>query len=348
MTVADAAGPEFGLVLCSQFPPGDDAQARFTEQIEQVHHARDHGFTSVWATQHYLAEEVQYLHPLAVLSRLVPETGDMRIGTAITLLALTHPVDLAEQLATLDILSGGRLVFGAGLGYRDAEFDAFGVPRDRRLLRFRENLDVVRKLWTEDEVTVEGDFGKIAGIRPALRPLQKPHPPVWLAGHTDSALKRAAQRGLPWLAAAAHVDKDYLCQQAEYYRSECARHDTPGEISVIQEIYVGDTDESALAEARDALAAKYAVYHGWGQDKILPESQSFDREFDELRRGRFILGSRETCRDRLAALIEDVRPAHVLLRAQWSGLPHERVMASMNRLTADVIPALEGVRRGSS
>ena len=72
-------GPEYGLVLCSQFPPGDDATARFTEQVEQVHHVRDAGFTSVWATQHYLAEEFQYLHPLAVLGRLIPETGDMRI-----------------------------------------------------------------------------------------------------------------------------------------------------------------------------------------------------------------------------------------------------------------------------
>lgn len=340
MTVADAAGPRFGLVLCSQFPPGDDASARFGEQIEQVRFARDNGFTSVWATQHYLAEEVQYLHPLAVLSRLIPETGDMRLGTAITLLALTHPVDLAEQLATLDILSGGRLVFGAGLGYRDAEFDAFGVPRDRRLTRFLENLDLVRRLWTEDEVVARGDFGTIDGIRPVLRPRQQPHPPIWLAGHTESALRRAARRGLPWLAAAAHVDNDYLIQQAGYFRSQCADLGVPGEISVIQEIYVGDDDASALAEARDALAAKYAVYHRWGQDAVLPESQSFDREFEELRRGRFILGGPETCRDRLAALITDVRPAHILLRPQWSGLPHERVMASLRRLTGDVLPAL--------
>jgi alkanesulfonate monooxygenase SsuD/methylene tetrahydromethanopterin reductase-like flavin-dependent oxidoreductase (luciferase family) len=348
MSVADVAGPQFGLVLCSQFPPGDDAEARFTEQIEQVHHCHDHGFTSVWATQHYLAEEVQYLHPLAVLSRLIPETGTMRIGTAITLLALTHPVDLAEQLATLDILSGGRLVFGAGLGYRDVEFDAFGVPRDRRLRRFLENLDLVRTLWTEDEVTAAGDFGKIAGVRPVLRPVQKPHPPIWLAGHTDSALRRAANRRLPWLAAAAHVDHDYLCQQAEHYRAECAQQGADGEISVIQEIYVGQDDESALAEAHDALAAKYAVYHRWGQDQVLPESQSFDREFDELRRGRFILGGPETCRDRLTTLIADVRPAHVLLRPQWSGLPHERVMASLNRLTAEVLPEVTGVVDGSS
>jgi alkanesulfonate monooxygenase SsuD/methylene tetrahydromethanopterin reductase-like flavin-dependent oxidoreductase (luciferase family) len=335
--------PQYGLVLCSQFPPGDDASARFAEQVEQVHHARDNGFTSVWATQHYLAEEVQYLHPLAVLGRLVPETGDLRIGTAITLMALAHPVDLAEQLATLDILSGGRLVLGAGLGYRDVEFDAFGVPRDRRLRRFRENLDLVRKLWTDDEVHFEGDAGRIDGIRPLLRPVQRPHPPIWLAGHTDAALTRTARTGLPWLAAAAHVDADYLRTQAAFFRDRCAEHDHPAEINVLQEIYVGASDDEAIEDVREALAAKYRTYRAWGQDRILPESQSFDREFDELRRGRFILGGPGTCRDRLAELIDTVGPAHVLLRPQWPGLPHERVLASLRRLTDEVLPTLSGV-----
>lgn len=332
--------PQFGLALCSQFLPGDDATTRFAEQVEQVHHARDHGFTSVWATQHYLAEEVQYLHPLAVLGRLIPETGGMRIGTAITLMALAHPVDLAEQLATLDILSGGRLVVGAGLGYRDVEFDAFGVPRDRRLHRFRENLDLIQRLWTQDEVHFDGDTGRIDGIRPVLRPVQRPHPPIWLAGHTDAALTRTAGTGLPWIAAAAHVDADYLRTQAAFFRERCAEHGREAEINVLQEVYVGADDDEAIEDVREALAAKYATYRSWGQDKILPESQSFDREFDELRRGRFVLGGSETCRARLAELIDSVGPAHVLLRPQWPGLPQEKVMESLQRLTAEVLPGL--------
>jgi alkanesulfonate monooxygenase SsuD/methylene tetrahydromethanopterin reductase-like flavin-dependent oxidoreductase (luciferase family) len=337
------AVPQYGLALCSQFPPGDDATARFAEQVEQVHHARDHGFTSVWATQHYLAEEVQYLHPLAVLARLVPETGDLRIGTAITLVALAHPVDLAEQLATLDILSGGRLVVGAGLGYRDVEFDAFGVPREKRLRRFRENLDLIRRLWTEEEVHFDGDTGRLAGVRPMLRPVQRPHPPIWLAGHTDAALTRTARTGLPWIAAAAHVDADYLRTQAAFFRARCAEHGREAEINVLQEVYVGASDEDAVEDVRDALAAKYRTYRAWGQDRILPESQSFDREFDELRRGRFVLGGPRTCRDRLAELIESIGPTHILLRPQWPGLPHERVMTSLRRLTDEVLPALTGV-----
>ncbi|GGO41717.1 hypothetical protein GCM10012287_01030 [Streptomyces daqingensis] len=330
--------PEYGLVLCSQFLPGEDTVARFDEQLEQVRYARDAGFSSVWATQHYLADPFQYLHPLAVLSRIVPESGDMRIGTAITLMALGNPVDMAEELATLDIVSGGRLTVGAGLGYRDVEFDAFGVPRTGRLRRFLDNLDVVRRLWTEDEVTFSNDAVRLDGVRPVLRPVQRPHPPVWLAGHTDRALRRTARMGYPWLAAAAHVEKEYLYQQVATFRNACAeagRDDA--EVHVLQEIYVGETDESAVEDVRAALTVKYDAYRAWGQDQVLPPSQSFDVEFDKLRKGRFILGSAESCRAQLAELVDRVGPGHILLRPQWPGMPQEQVMASLERLTDEVL-----------
>lgn len=335
--------PSYGLVLCSQFPPGGDATARFAEQIEQVRHVRDAGFASVWATQHYLADPFQYLHPRVVLARIIPECGDMRIGTAITLMALGNPVDLAEELATLDIMSGGRLVVGAGLGYRSIEFDAFGIPPAQRLRRFTDNLDVVRRLWTDDEVSFTSEVVTLDKVRPVLRPVQRPHPPLWLAGHTDGALRRAARMGLPWLAAAAHVDRDYLARQVDFYRAACAALGRPAaEVNVIQEIYVGHSDEAAVDDVRAALAAKYEAYRAWGQDQVLPNSQTFDKDFDQLRQGRFILGSVRSCTERLAELVESVGPANVLLRPQWPGMPQELVMSSLRLLTDRVIP---GMRR---
>lgn len=338
-----AAGPaaRYGLVLCSQFLAGEDAAARFDEQLEQVRFARDAGFGSVWATQHYLADPFAYLHPLAVLARVIPESGDMAIGTAITLMALGNPVDLAEEFATLDILSGGRLVVGAGLGYRDVEFDAFGVPRDQRLTRFKDNLDVVRQLWTQDEVSFDNGATKLASVRPALRPVQRPHPPIWLAGHTDKALRRTARMGLPWVAAAAHVDADYLAGQVEFFRTACADLGRPAPpVHILQECYVGADEESAIEDVRAAMTVKYQAYRSWGQDAILPESQSFDREFDQLRQGRFILGDAESCIEQLTALIRRTDPGHILIRPQWPGMAHAQVLASLRRFTRDVLPAV--------
>lgn len=332
---------ELGLLLCSQFPVGDDAAARFEEQLEQVRFVRDAGFGAVFASQHYLAHPFQYLHPLPVLARIIPESGDMRIGTSIALLALPSPVDLAEQLATLDILSGGRLTVGVGLGYRDVEFDAFGVGSEGRLRRFLDNLDLVRAMWTEDKVTFAADHVAMDEVPIALRPVQRPHPPIWMAAHTDQAIRRAARRGLPWLAAAAHVDDTYLRHQVQVYRDACREYGHEDlSLPLLQEIYVAPTEEEALAVVRRSLALKYRAYQQWGQDAVLPEDQSFDVEFDELRQGRFIIGDPASCTERILSLLENVGPTHLLLRMQWPGMSQDEVMSSMRLFVDQVMPAL--------
>jgi alkanesulfonate monooxygenase SsuD/methylene tetrahydromethanopterin reductase-like flavin-dependent oxidoreductase (luciferase family) len=331
-----------GLLLSSQFPAGDDAAVRFSEQLEQVRFVREAGFDGVYASQHYLAHPFQYLHPVPVLSRILAEAGEMRVGTSIALLALPGPVDLAESLATLDIISGGRLTVGVGLGYRDVEFDAFGVPPDRRLRRFLDNLDVVRRLWGDEEVSFDADHVKLDRAPVALRPLQRPHPPIWMAGHTDAAIRRAARRGLPWIAAAAHVDDAYLEHQVKVYRDACAEfghHDL--DLPMLQELYVAPTQEQALETVSRSLALKYRAYRQWGQDSILPADQSFDRDFDELRQGRFIIGDPQTCAERIRDLVDSALPTHLLLRMQWPGMSQKEVLSSMQLFTSEVIPALD-------
>jgi alkanesulfonate monooxygenase SsuD/methylene tetrahydromethanopterin reductase-like flavin-dependent oxidoreductase (luciferase family) len=332
---------EIGLLLCSQFPVGDDAAARFDEQLEQVRFVRDAGFDSVFASQHYLAHPFQYLHPIPVLSRVLAEAGDMRIGTSIALLALPSPVDIAEQLATLDVMSGGRLTVGVGLGYRDVEFDAFGIGEDGRLRRFLDNLDVVRQLWSQDEVTFHAQHVSLDKVPVALRPVQRPHPPIWMAGHTDAAIRRAARRGLPWVAAAAHVDDTYLRHQVKVYRDACREFGHDLDLPMAQEIYVAPTEEQALSVVRRSLGLKYQAYQQWGQDSILPADQSFDVEFDELRQGRFIIGDPEQCTERILRLVDDIGPTHLILRMQWPGMPQDEVLANMRLFTTEVMPALE-------
>jgi alkanesulfonate monooxygenase SsuD/methylene tetrahydromethanopterin reductase-like flavin-dependent oxidoreductase (luciferase family) len=333
---------ELGLLLSSQFPVGENASARFADQLEQVRMARDAGFDAVFASQHYLAHPFQYLHPVPVLSRVLAEAGEMRIGTSIALLALPSPVDVAEQLATLDVISEGRLTVGVGLGYRDVEFDAFGVPADRRLRRFLDNLDVVRRLWSDDDVTFEAEHVRLDHVPVALRPVQRPHPPIWMAGHTDAAIRRAARRGLPWIAAAAHVDDTYLQHQVKVYRDACQEFGHQDlDLPMLQELYVAPTQEQALDVVRRSLALKYRAYEQWGQDSVLPGHQSFDRDFEELRQGRFVIGDPQTCVERILTLVETVGPTHLLLRMQWPGMTQHEVLSNMQLFATEVMPALE-------
>jgi alkanesulfonate monooxygenase SsuD/methylene tetrahydromethanopterin reductase-like flavin-dependent oxidoreductase (luciferase family) len=147
---------KYGLLLNTQFPPGESAGKRLEGLLDQVRAARDNGLHSVWVSQHYLATPFQMLQQVPVLSRMAAEAGPLHIGTNIFLLPIHNPVYVAEQVATLDIISAGRFIFGCGLGYRAEEFAAFDVDMKVRASRFLEVLQVARRLWTEPEVTHEG------------------------------------------------------------------------------------------------------------------------------------------------------------------------------------------------
>jgi len=333
------------LMISAQYPVTDDPVARFSEQVEQTRFARDNGFDGVTVTQHYLAYPFQYLHPLAILARLIPETGDLRLETGIILAALAHPVDLAEQLATIDVMSSGRLSVGIGLGYRDEEFAAFGLGKKGRLQRYLDNIDLLRRLWTEEQVSSDLDYARLDNVTVALRPVQRPHPPMSMAGHSKTAIERTAEMGIPWAAAAAHVDDDYFREQVGIFRRACARHerdDLP--IIVGHELYVAPTEEAALDVVRRSLAIKYDAYRQWGQDSVLPDSQSFDKEFEELRQGRFIIGDPDTCVRRLQALIDDVGPAQLTLRMNWPGMSPDELMSGLELFAREVAPRVPALR----
>src|SRR5687768_3393216 len=142
---------KFGLLLNTQFPAGESASKRLEGLLDQVRAARANGLHSVWTSQHYLASPFQMLQQVPLLGRIVAEAGSMNVGTNIFLLPIHNPVYVAEQVATLDVLTGGRFIFGCGLGYRPEEFDAFGVEMKSRVSRFLEVLHVARRLWTEEE-----------------------------------------------------------------------------------------------------------------------------------------------------------------------------------------------------
>src|SRR5919197_5774404 len=136
-----AAGLTFGLALSVQHLPDDSQASRFQEHVEQVRLARAVGFTSVWASQHYLSDPFTYFQPIPTLARVAAEAPGMTLGTGCLLLPLHHPVEIAEQLATLDVITAGRFVFGVGLGYRDVENEAMGLRPTERVGRLVEGLE---------------------------------------------------------------------------------------------------------------------------------------------------------------------------------------------------------------
>ena len=250
---------KFGLFLGTEYPARRSMAARVESLVQQVRAARDLGFDCALAGQHYLSYPVQILQPTPLLGRLAAEAGDMRLGTGIVLLPLQHPVDMAEQIATLDQITGGRFIFGVGLGYEDEEFSAFGLRVSDRVGRFEESLEIIKRLWTEDEVRFEGKHFALHA-RPSAWPVQKPHPPVWIAANGHGPVRRAARLGDVWFGN-PHARYSTLAEQMDIYEAALAEYGTPRpeEIVVSREVFVAESREEALRVARPALHERYRL-----------------------------------------------------------------------------------------
>jgi alkanesulfonate monooxygenase SsuD/methylene tetrahydromethanopterin reductase-like flavin-dependent oxidoreductase (luciferase family) len=331
----------FGLSLPMQHPLGDDLRQRFAELLEMVRLARQAGFHHVSASQHYLAAPFQYMQPLPVLARVAAEAGEgMTLGTGIMLLALQQPVDVAESIATLDVICGGRFIFGVGLGYRDVEFDAFGIPKGGRLSRFVEALEVVKRLWTEESVTFQGKHFRLRDVTLTTRPLQKPRPPIVIAASNDRMVQRVARLGDAWTIA-GHATLATLERQVAIYRAalEAAGKPFPPPLFRLgKELYIARDMDTALREALPYIATKYDAYAQWGQDDVLPTGESFRVPIEQLRQDRFIVGDPQYCIEQIELHRQRLGIEHMGFRLHWPGMPHQRVMQAITLLGERVLP----------
>lgn len=323
----------FGIFVSAQYPAEEDPATRLTEHLEQVRFVRDAGFDSVFAGQHFLPAPFQMLQPVPLLARLAAETGDMRVGAGILLLPLLNPVEVAEQAATLDIVTGGRFVLGVGLGYRPEENAALGVP-ERRVRVFREKLDVVRRLLEGEEVTADGHGYRLERARLAPRPVQSPRPPIWMAANGDAAVRRAARLADTWFVN-PHAALGEVRRQLSLFRAE--RGSEPEELPMLREACLAPTDEEAIAVARPYLARKYEAYVNWGQSDVLPPTDTLRQEWEALHAGRFLLGSPETVVAQMEAL-RTLGITELVLRVQWPGLPQRAAMRTLELLAGEVLP----------
>src|SRR5690349_15838475 len=176
---------QLGIHLNSQHPETDDPARRLAETLEQARLIRSLGFDSIWAGEHHVTPGFHFFPQLALLQRVAAEAEGLWLGTNVTLLPLHNPVELAEVAAFLDVASGGRFLLGVGLGYRAEEYAIYGVPMAERVARFTEAIGLIRRLWSEDNVSHAGRFWQFsqASIRP--RPLQSPHPPIIIGAQVD-------------------------------------------------------------------------------------------------------------------------------------------------------------------
>jgi len=330
----------YGLFVRGQYRAGDDMKKRFEEVKAQVRLAEQLGFSDLLTGMHYAAAPFQQYQLIPLLARLMAETERMRIITGVILLSLHKPLDIAEQLATLDVMSGGRLVFGAGLGYRDVEFKAFGTSPAERVQRLEENLEAIKRLWAEDDVSMKGSHFELDRATVSLKPVQKPRPPIWLGANADAAVRRAARLADTWFIN-PHQRMDTIERQLALYKEALAElsKPMPHELPLMREIFVARTRTDAVRLARPYLEEKYKVYAQWGQDKVMPKGDDdLSLGFDELTRDRFLLGSSDEVAEQIIGYNRRLGVNRMILSVHWVGMPHSQVVDTLNLFAAEVMP----------
>ena len=312
----------------------------FEHHLAETRAIRDGGFDAVWIGQHYLTFPDQFFQTTPLLARLAAETGEMRVGTNLLLLPLHNVVDVAEQYATMDVITGGRLILGVGLGYRDQEYGAFGVERKTRAKLFEERIEALKLLWTEDHASFTGTHVHFTDVSIRPRPLQTPRPPIWIGAAADPAVRRAALMGDAWIATSVTTFTAIKDQVAVYRR---ARQDAglppAAELAQCVELYVGDDRQRAFEESAPHMAAKYRSYFAWGMDQNVPGETGKGLSVEELVKDRFIIGTPDDCiRECLAR--KELGVTHLIVRFNFPGMQHEHVLKAIRLFAKDVLPAI--------
>src|SRR5438105_7767562 len=155
------------------------------------------GFRDLWVTENALDHVVSF-DPAVVLTYAAAVTTKIRVGVSVAVTPVRHPAHVAHQVATLDYVSGGRAILGVGIG-RDHHYAEFQVPREHRVRRLREGVEVMKALWTQAKVDYAGTIYRLDGATMMLKPVQKPHPPLWFGGDHPDAVRRAAELGDAWM-----------------------------------------------------------------------------------------------------------------------------------------------------
>ena len=272
--------------------------------------AEELGFQSLWTLDQVLGGS-RNLEPVSLLSYVAAITSRVRLGTAVFVLPQHNPVQLAKDLATLDVLSGGRVDAGFGIGNENAPHDAaFGIPAGRRVKRLTESLAVMRALWSERKASYAGEFFRLEDIRMEPKPVQRPGPPVWFGGRVEPALRRAVRLGDAWMGPGSSSIDDFRGHVAILRQALEETDRDPATFTISKRLYLAIDDDRDRAEGR--LREWFAHVYGSA----------------DLANAVAVWGPEAYVRERIAEVI-DIGAEHMLLHPVFDFDEHLAALAPL-------------------
>ena len=333
---------QVGYFPCQQDPPkGERIGELWNEVVAEAQLAEEVGFDSCLFSEHHQQADGYFPNPLLCAGLVGARTKKLRVGTCVMLLPLYHPAHVAEDAALVDIATGGRLIYGVGIGYQPVDFEAFELSISDRAGRTEEGVEILRRAWTEERFSFEGKHFNLKDVSITPKPLQKPHPPIWMAAWTKIGLRRAARIADGWFADPVQslpVIKGF----ADLYRAEAAKNGKKPFIALMRDVWIADTAAKAKAES-DPIMYTHRFY--WRNGAYVPDrylegvTAEAQWTFDRAVEDRFIVGSPEACRDELAKWNEAIRPDYWVLRMRHPGGPsHAQVKHALRLFGEKILP----------
>ena len=307
---------QIGMSLTTSYSIDRDPKILLNSLAEQVNAMAELGFASLSLGDHHVTRN-HYFQVLPTMSRLSAYAGDMRL-IPLFLLPFYNPILLAEQLAMLDVISGGRTTVISGLGHQPEAHEAFETPQRLRVSRFVETFEIMRLLWKQDDVSYSGRHYNFRGVSINPKPLSRPLP-MWIGANADPAVRRAARIADAWVISPGWTP-DYIEERLHFYRAaldEFGRREQASELVVRRDLHLAGTRREAL---RDAEVLFERGYRGFGE-----------REMEES----LIVGDAAVCIDALERL-RQLGATHILFRCALD--EPEQVMQTIGILGEQVIP----------
>jgi len=332
---------QVGLLL-SDVPASVSPSQQFRDVLRIVEAAQANDFTYIAIGQHFLYGDLRWLQPVPLLARLAAEVEPhIKLVTQIMIAPLYHPVLLAEEIATLDVVTEGRLVFGVGLGYRPEEFGYLDVPFRERAARLEESLQLMKRLWTEDEVDFHGRFWTLEGVKPHLKPVQKPHPPIWIGAHSLAGARRAGRFADGYACPPETPFDEIIERYAAVKEGFEARGKAFGPQPLRRNVLVADTREQAVTEYARVAQGRYITYAQRGLDVMA--GTDLEQDFAAAVAGHAVIGTPDDVIKQLTDLVTTLPVDPLLVRPQWPTMDADETIAAIKRLGTQVVPAIRAV-----
>jgi luciferase family oxidoreductase group 1 len=355
---------KFGMLHLFENPAGKSERQVLKEEINLMRSAEDLGFDSVWASEHHFSEYGFCASPALTLAAVAPQTRNIRLGTGVTVLPFNHPVRIAEEIALLDLISDGRVDFGVGRGFQPIEYRGFHVDQSQSHEIFDEALDIVLQAWTQQKLDYPGKHFRFEVEHVMPKPLQRPHPPVWVAAVSADSFGAAGKRGLNLLCAPTFgFYGDTATKMIKRYRDglRLAPNPTaPRDIGVLCMVFCGETEEQARRDFTGPVLWTYRTLAKYiappaGQQasqgyEIYEQLRSIcaSINWDELKAaGAVVCGDPDSCIKQISTLRERFGCTQLLCWTRMGGLESAKVTRSMELMSKRVIPHFKAEEEGA-